>query len=186
MCGGHLHCSPDAVHVFHCDFTAIMCTADMGNDTHTCTSGFENMHVPCMLHDVSFVCHMMCCVDVTCSEKIVCMMPMLWLQHTRSMMGPYIDIPGPEISAGSRMMSWLFDEYSKYKRFSPACVTGKVRHSGSRTYHVVSTCIQTVDRYGACHHTAQLFTAVSGSSTIEGCQASVCICQPLEARLSLP
>lgn len=42
-------------------------------------------------------------------------------------MGPYIDIPGPEISAGSRMMSWLFDEYSKYKRFSPACVTGKVR-----------------------------------------------------------
>ena len=42
------------------------------------------------------------------------------------MMGPYIDIPGPEISAGSRMMSWLFDEYSKYKRFSPACVTGKV------------------------------------------------------------
>ena len=42
------------------------------------------------------------------------------------MMGPYIDIPGPEISAGSRMMSWFFDEYSKYKRFSPACVTGKV------------------------------------------------------------
>ncbi len=41
-------------------------------------------------------------------------------------MGPYIDIPGPEISAGSRMMSWFFDEYSKYKRFSPACVTGKV------------------------------------------------------------
>ena len=53
----------------------------------------------------------------------------LWLQHTRTMMGPYIDIPGPEISAGSRMMSWLFDEYSKYKRFSPACVTGKVRDS---------------------------------------------------------
>ena len=48
------------------------------------------------------------------------------MQHTRSMMGPYIDIPGPEISAGSRMMSWFFDEYSKYKRFSPASVTGKV------------------------------------------------------------
>ena len=50
------------------------------------------------------------------------------------MMGPYIDIPGPEISAGSRMMSWLFDEYSKYKRFSPACVTGKVRDSRHTTY----------------------------------------------------
>ena len=48
------------------------------------------------------------------------------LQHTRTMMGPYTDIPGPEISAGSRMMSWFFDEYSKFNRFSPACVTGKV------------------------------------------------------------
>ncbi len=52
----------------------------------------------------------------------------LIVQHTQSMMGPYIDIPGPEISAGSRMMSWFFDEYSKYKRFSPASVTGKVGH----------------------------------------------------------
>ena len=50
----------------------------------------------------------------------------VWVQQTRTMMGPYTDIPGPEISAGSRMMSWFFDEYSKYNRFSPACVTGKV------------------------------------------------------------
>ena len=61
-------------------------------------------------------------------------MLVLLLQHTRTMMGPYIDIPGPEISAGSRMMSWLFDEYSKYKRFSPACVTGKVRASRQMTH----------------------------------------------------
>ena len=39
-------------------------------------------------------------------------------------MGPFQDIPGPEISAGSKVMSWFFDEYSKYKGFSPACVTG--------------------------------------------------------------
>ena len=32
---------------------------------------------------------------------------------------------GPEISAGSQVMAWWFDEYSKYKGFSPACVTGK-------------------------------------------------------------
>ena len=35
------------------------------------------------------------------------------------------DIPGPELSAGSRIMAWFFDEYSKYDGFSPACVTGK-------------------------------------------------------------
>ena len=41
-------------------------------------------------------------------------------------MGPDRDIPGPEISAGSKVMSWWFDEYSKYKGFSPACVTGEL------------------------------------------------------------
>ncbi len=45
---------------------------------------------------------------------------------------------GPEISAGSQVMAWWFDEYSKYKGFSPACVTGATpcvetphRHVGS-------------------------------------------------------
>lgn len=72
----------------------------------------------------------MLAMDSNRQQRALCMQWLVvWLQHTRTMMGPYIDIPGPEISAGSRMMSWLFDEYSKYKRFSPACVTGKVRHS---------------------------------------------------------
>jgi len=30
-----------------------------------------------------------------------------------------------KISTGSRVMSWIFDEYSKFKGFSPAAVTGK-------------------------------------------------------------
>jgi glutamate dehydrogenase (NAD(P)+) len=41
------------------------------------------------------------------------------------MMGPLKDIPGPELSAGSRVMAWWFDAASKYDGFSPACVTGK-------------------------------------------------------------
>lgn len=45
-------------------------------------------------------------------------------QALRHVMGPTQDIPGPEISAGSRVMSYWFDEYSKFKGFSPACVTG--------------------------------------------------------------
>eukprot|EP00891_Asterochloris_glomerata_P002027 jgi/Astpho2/2027/e_gw1.00038.96.1_t len=40
-------------------------------------------------------------------------------------MGPTIDVPGPELSSGSKMMSIIFDEYSKHYGFSPACVTGK-------------------------------------------------------------
>ena len=46
------------------------------------------------------------------------------MQALRHVMGPTQDIPGPEISAGSRVMSYWFDEYSKFKGFSPACVTG--------------------------------------------------------------
>ncbi|DBB18365.1 TPA: glutamate dehydrogenase (NADP(+)) gdh1 [Trebouxia sp. C0006] len=66
-----------------------------------------------------------CCEPKNLSQRELERLTRKLVQHTRSMMGPYIDIPGPEISAGSRMMSWFFDEYSKYKRFSPACVTGK-------------------------------------------------------------
>ena len=47
-------------------------------------------------------------------------------QALKDVMGPDRDIPGPEISAGSKVMSWWFDEYSKYKGFSPACVTGEL------------------------------------------------------------
>lgn len=46
------------------------------------------------------------------------------MQALKDVMGPDQDIPGPEISAGSRVMAWWFDEYSKFKGFSPACVTG--------------------------------------------------------------
>lgn len=63
------------------------------------------------------------------------------------MMGPYIDIPGPEISAGSRMMSWLFDEYSKYKRFSPACVTGKVHDLDTQVIVSVAACAPWLSRW---------------------------------------
>jgi glutamate dehydrogenase (NAD(P)+) len=48
----------------------------------------------------------------------------LHVQALKDVMGPDQDIPGPEISAGSRVMAWWFDEYCKYKGFSPACVTG--------------------------------------------------------------
>ncbi|KAK9806853.1 hypothetical protein WJX72_005070 [[Myrmecia] bisecta] len=47
------------------------------------------------------------------------------VQQTKSMMGPFVDIPGPEISSGTQIMAWFFDEYSKFKGFSPAAVTGK-------------------------------------------------------------
>ena len=43
----------------------------------------------------------------------------------RGVIGPYSDIPAPDMNTGAAEMAWFFDEYSKYMGFSPAVVTGK-------------------------------------------------------------
>lgn len=50
-----------------------------------------------------------------------------WLQQAiKEIIGPYEDIPAPDMNTDARVMAWFFDEYSKYKGFSPGVVTGKV------------------------------------------------------------
>lgn len=44
----------------------------------------------------------------------------------KEVLGPWTDIPAPDIGTDERVMSWIFDEFSKHKGFSPAVVTGKV------------------------------------------------------------
>jgi glutamate dehydrogenase (NAD(P)+) len=39
--------------------------------------------------------------------------------------GPNLDIPAPDMNTNAKMMSWIFDEYSRQHGFSPAVVTGK-------------------------------------------------------------
>jgi len=39
--------------------------------------------------------------------------------------GPYRDIPAPDVNTGPREMAWMFDEYSKSRGDSPAVITGK-------------------------------------------------------------
>lgn len=59
------------------------------------------------------------------------------VQSMKDLLGPFKDIPGPEISTGSKVMSYYFDEFCKFKGFSPACVTGKPLHlhgSAGREY----------------------------------------------------
>lgn len=57
--------------------------------------------------------------------------PPLYPQAIKEIIGPSEDIPAPDMNTGAREMAWFFDEYSKYKGFSPGVVTGKVRHSNS-------------------------------------------------------
>jgi glutamate dehydrogenase (NAD(P)+) len=39
--------------------------------------------------------------------------------------GPYQDIPAPDVNTDENVMAWMMDEYSKLRGYSPAVVTGK-------------------------------------------------------------
>jgi glutamate dehydrogenase (NAD(P)+) len=41
------------------------------------------------------------------------------------LMGPYRDIPAPDVNTNPQTMAWIFDEYSSAHGYTPACVTGK-------------------------------------------------------------
>ena len=43
----------------------------------------------------------------------------------QDVIGPNQDIPAPDVNTTPEIMGWIMDEYSKYKGFSPGCVTGK-------------------------------------------------------------
>jgi glutamate dehydrogenase (NAD(P)+) len=39
--------------------------------------------------------------------------------------GPHTDIPAPDVNTNARVMSWIFDQYSRRYGFNPGVVTGK-------------------------------------------------------------
>lgn len=40
-------------------------------------------------------------------------------------LGPYRDVPAPDVNTNAQVMAWIFDEYSGRHGYAPACVTGK-------------------------------------------------------------
>lgn len=48
-----------------------------------------------------------------------------FVSRIHRVLGPYRDIPAPDINTNSRVMAWILDEYSSRNGYSPACVTGK-------------------------------------------------------------
>ena len=51
----------------------------------------------------------------------------------KEVIGPYSDIPAPDVNTNAQVMAWVMAEYSKYYGYSPAVVTGKpVFLSGSK------------------------------------------------------
>jgi glutamate dehydrogenase (NAD(P)+) len=48
-----------------------------------------------------------------------------FVQQIHDLIGPYTDIPAPDVNTNAQVMAWIMDEYSKMHGFSPAVVTGK-------------------------------------------------------------
>jgi glutamate dehydrogenase (NAD(P)+) len=40
-------------------------------------------------------------------------------------LGPYRDVPAPDMGTNAQVMAWMLDEYSRKRGYAPACVTGK-------------------------------------------------------------
>ena len=51
-----------------------------------------------------------------------------FVEQTKEIIGPTIDIPAPDVNTNSDVMAWIMDEYSKHCGFSPGVVTGKPVH----------------------------------------------------------
>jgi len=48
-----------------------------------------------------------------------------YVQAISEDIGPYQDIPAPDVNTDENVMAWMMDEYSKLHGYSPAVVTGK-------------------------------------------------------------
>lgn len=51
-----------------------------------------------------------------------------FVESTKEVIGPDIDIPAPDVNTNADVMAWIMDEYSRHCGFSPAVVTGKPIH----------------------------------------------------------
>ena len=48
-----------------------------------------------------------------------------FIDTIHAFIGPTVDIPAPDMNTNAKVMSWIFDHYSRYHGYSPAVVTGK-------------------------------------------------------------
>ncbi len=68
------------------------------------------------------------CDPQNMSERELDLVTRRFVEHTKEVIGPTIDIPAPDVNTNAKVMGWIMDEYSKYAGFSPGVVTGKPLH----------------------------------------------------------
>lgn len=48
-----------------------------------------------------------------------------FVDEVHDIIGPYLDIPAPDMGTNAQTMGWIVDQYSKYHGWTPSVVTGK-------------------------------------------------------------
>src|SRR5579885_2094798 len=81
-----------------------------------------------------------------------------FISRVHRLLGPYRDVPAPDMGTNPNVMSWILDEYSSRHGYTPACVTGKPAELGGLGLKVV---IQGFGNVGS--HTARALAE-------EGCE----------------
>ena len=61
----------------------------------------------------------------TLSERELERLTRKFIDAIHEFIGPHTDIPAPDMNTNAKVMSWIFDHYSRYHGFSPGVVTGK-------------------------------------------------------------
>lgn len=70
-------------------------------------------------------------------------------------LGPYRDIPAPDVNTDAQVMAWIMDEYSDIAGYSPAVVTGKPLSLGGAPGRESATglgCVYVLESFLAHHH----------------------------------
>ncbi|MBS0350432.1 MAG: glutamate dehydrogenase [Proteobacteria bacterium] len=66
-----------------------------------------------------------CCDPNQLSSGEMERMTKTFTNKIKEIIGPYKDIPAPDVNTNAQVMAWVMSEYSKYSGFSPGVVTGK-------------------------------------------------------------
>ena len=65
------------------------------------------------------------CDPRTLSQRELERLTRRFISRIQLILGPYRDIPAPDMNTNAQVMAWIFDEYSIHHGYTPACVTGK-------------------------------------------------------------
>jgi glutamate dehydrogenase (NAD(P)+) len=93
-------------------------------------------------------------------------------------LGPYRDIPAPDVNTNAQTMAWLMDAYSKVHGYTPACVTGKPVDLGGAPGRDSATGRGVIDVLEAwCEHSGTPFEglriAIQGFGNVGSWAASI-------------